>query len=71
VSVALVALVAALVVGSRWLLAHVLPPADRRARLAADPIPDGMVERSGRIAAAMPALRLTDRALIEKRCSLA
>jgi hypothetical protein len=51
---------AALIVGSRWLLTHRLPPADHRPRLAADPIPAHVAERSARIAAALPALRLTD-----------
>jgi hypothetical protein len=65
-SVALGVLAAALVVGFRWLLQHRLPPADRRPRLAADPIPEEVAERSARIAAAPPALHLTDPALIEK-----
>jgi hypothetical protein len=66
VSVALGALAAALILGSRWFLTHQLPPADRRPRLAADPIPEDVAERSTRIAIALPALRLTDPALIEK-----
>jgi hypothetical protein len=66
VIVALVALATALVVGARWLLTHRLPPADRRPRLAADPIPEPVAERSRRIASSVPALRVTDPALIEK-----
>jgi hypothetical protein len=66
VSVALGALVVTLIVGTRWLLEHGLPPADHRPRLAADPIREYVAERSARIAAALPVLRLTDPALIEK-----
>jgi hypothetical protein len=43
-----------------------LPPADRRPRFAADPIPDDVAQRSAQIATALPALRPTDPALIEK-----
>jgi hypothetical protein len=50
----------------RWLLRHQLPPADRRPRLAADPIPDEVAERSTRIATALPVRRLTDASLIQK-----
>jgi hypothetical protein len=66
VSISLVALVAALIVGSRWLVLHRLPPADHRLRFAADPIPDNLAERTAQIAAALPRLRPTDLPLIEK-----
>jgi hypothetical protein len=66
VIVALAALVGALIFGARWLLAHRLPPAERRPRLAADPIPEDVARRSEQIATARPALRLADPGLIEK-----
>jgi hypothetical protein len=65
-SLALVGLAAALVVAARWMIVHRLPPADRQPRLAADPIPYAVAERSEQIATDLPALRLTDPALIEK-----
>lgn len=66
VSLALVALVVVVVVGSRWLLAHWLPPADRRTRLAADPIPDDVAARSAQIASVLSVRRMMDPALVEK-----
>jgi hypothetical protein len=71
VSILLVALVAALVVGSRWLLSHQLPPADYRPRFAADPIPENVAERSAQIATELPKLRLTDVRLIALSTRLA
>jgi hypothetical protein len=66
VSVAIVVLAAVLVAAVWWLVTHRLPPADRRPRLAADPIPDDVARRSEQIASAAPSLRLTDPALVEK-----
>jgi hypothetical protein len=66
VSVALAAAAGALVAGGRWLVAHRLPEADHRLRLAADPIPAGVAERSERIRTEPRPIRPTDPALLEK-----
>jgi hypothetical protein len=65
-SIAIVVLAAALVFALWWLVTHRLPPADRRLRFAADPIPDDVARRGQQIATAFPRLRLTDPALVEK-----
>jgi hypothetical protein len=66
VSLTIVAVLVALAVGAWWLFRRWLPPADRRPRLAADPIPGELVERSERRAASPQPFRLTDPALLEK-----
>jgi hypothetical protein len=63
VSVALVGVAASLAAALWWFVTRRLPPADRRPRLAADPIPDDVATRSQQIATAPPVL---DAALIEK-----
>jgi hypothetical protein len=61
-SVASIALAAAVVLALWWLVKHRLPPADRRPRLAADPIPDDVVK----LATSRRVRRLTLAALVEK-----
>jgi len=66
VTVALVLAIVALILGGRWLVTHRLPPADHPPRLAADPIPAAVAERSARRAVAPGPFRLTDPAVVEK-----
>jgi hypothetical protein len=66
VTLAIVLVVVALILGARWLLTHRLPPADHRLRFAADPLPADLIARSARIMTAPRPLRPTDPALLEK-----
>jgi hypothetical protein len=66
VTVLLVVLVLALIVAAWWIVTRRLPPADRKLRLAADPIPPDVAARARAYATTARPLRLTDPALIEK-----